>query len=270
MFSAIGRWIKAIGYAMTGRIDAARRVLDTNPHVIRAKYEEIIRNKKQTIQQYKRAVAGLITQQEKKLAKIKKLTEEVQKLEKLKNGALTKAKQSVKGKSKEDAQMDPTYKKCLSAYNDFSSTLTEKQNRINDLEEDIKEYSGTIAQHKTQLEHLLRDLENIKYEASDTVADVIAAKEENAIAESIAGISDNGSHEELESLRNMRVELKAEAKITKELAGSDLASQEAEFLEFASLNETNTEFDQLIGIASEKDNVIEEKKDREKNAALPE
>ena len=30
MFSALGRWIKSI-YLLTGRIDAARRVLDTNP-----------------------------------------------------------------------------------------------------------------------------------------------------------------------------------------------------------------------------------------------
>ena len=31
MFGAIGRWIKAVGYLLTGQIDSARRVLDTNP-----------------------------------------------------------------------------------------------------------------------------------------------------------------------------------------------------------------------------------------------
>ena len=42
MFSAIGRWIKALSYLLTGQIDAARRTLDTNPHVIRAKYDAIV------------------------------------------------------------------------------------------------------------------------------------------------------------------------------------------------------------------------------------
>ena len=39
MFGAIGRWLKAFGYLVTGQIDAAREVLDQNPHVIRAKYD---------------------------------------------------------------------------------------------------------------------------------------------------------------------------------------------------------------------------------------
>src|SRR5882672_9805045 len=95
MFGAIGRWIKAVGYLLTGRIDSARRVIDTNPHVVKAKYEEIIRQKISQIQTYKEAVAGLIAQQETKMAKLKRLTEEVQQLERLKAGALAKAKQSV-------------------------------------------------------------------------------------------------------------------------------------------------------------------------------
>ena len=68
MFGAIGRWIKAIGYLLTGQIDSARRVLDTNPHVVRAKYDAIIRDKVTQIHTYKQAVAGLIAQQENKIA----------------------------------------------------------------------------------------------------------------------------------------------------------------------------------------------------------
>jgi len=66
MFKAIGRWIKAVGYLLTGQIDSARRVLDTNPHVIRAKYDAIVEEKIARIHQYKQAVAGLIAQEEKK------------------------------------------------------------------------------------------------------------------------------------------------------------------------------------------------------------
>ena len=62
MFRAIGRWFKALGYLLTGQIDSARRVLDTNPHVIRAKYDAIIRDKVGRIHTYKQAVAGLIAQ----------------------------------------------------------------------------------------------------------------------------------------------------------------------------------------------------------------
>ena len=60
MIGALARWIKAIGYLFTGQIDSARRVLDTNPHVVRAKYDQIVRDKVSQIQTYKQAVAGLI------------------------------------------------------------------------------------------------------------------------------------------------------------------------------------------------------------------
>lgn len=256
MFKAITRWFKAVGYLLTGQIDSARRVIDTNPHVIKAKYDEIVRDKISRIHQYKQAVAGLIAQEEKKIAKVKTLSEEVANLERLKAGALAKAKQTVEqlktsGKSQEQIHEDEDYKRCLSAFNDFSSTLSEKQDRITELEQDIGEYRKNISDHKVQLQQLLRDVEKVKSEAADTVADVITSKQEKELAETLAGIAQDGSAEELQGLRDMRQELKAEAKITRELAGTDTKAQEAEFLEYARQSQSSSEFDALIGLASE-------------------
>jgi len=256
MFKAITRWFKAVGYLLTGQIDSARRVIDTNPHVIKAKYDEIVRDKISRIHQYKQAVAGLIAQEEKKIAKVKNLTDEVANLERLKAGALAKAKQTVEklktsGKTQEQIHADEDYKRCLSAFNDFSSTLVEKQDRITELEQDIGEYRKNISDHKVQLQQLLRDVEKVKSEAADTVADVITSKQEKELAETLAGIAQDGTAEELQGLRDMRQELKAEAKVTRELAGTDTKAQEAEFLEYARQSQSSSEFDALIGLASE-------------------
>ena len=183
MFGAIGRWFKAVWYKLTGQIDEARRGLDSDPHVMRAKFDEIIKGKVNQIHTYKQAVAKLIAQQEKKLAKIKNLTEEVQKLENLKAGALAMAKQTVaklqvEGQTKEEIHANEEYQKCLTAYNDFTATLTEKQDHIKDLEGDVAEYDESIANHKVNLQQLQRDIEKLKSEAADAVADVITAKEE--------------------------------------------------------------------------------------------
>ena len=277
MFKAIGRWIKAVGYLLTGQIDSARRVLDTNPHVIKAKYDAIVEDKIERIHQYKQAVAGLIAQEEKKLSKIKQLTSEVENLERLKAGALAKAKQTVEQLkatciSEEAIHDDENYKKCLTAYKDFNSTLSEKQERISELEADIEGYKNNISDHKIQLQQLLRDVEKVKAEAADTVADVITAKQEKELAETFAGIAKDGTAEELQNLREMRQELKAEAKITKELAGTDTKSQEAEFLEYARQSESTSEFDALIGLASEAPAPKETNKEKEDkdSSALPE
>ena len=267
MVGAMIRWLKAVGYLLTGRIDSARRTLDVNPHVVRAKFEEIIREKTGRIQQYKQAVAGLIAQQETKMAKVKTLTDEIRKLESLRAGALAKAKQAVaalqqKGQSTEDIQRDEDYMKCLAAYNDFSSTLAEKQARVAELEEDITGYGNKIKEHKVQLQQLVREIENLKAEAADSVADMITAKQEKEIADAFAGIAEDGTEKELQRMRQLRQEVKAEARISTELAGTDTKMQEAEFLDYARKSVNNSEFDMLIGLAADKD--AKAKQDTEK------
>jgi len=275
MFGALFRWFKAVGYLLTGQMDSARRVIDQNPHVVRAKYDQIVRDKVNQIHTYKQAVAGLIAQEENKLAKVKQLSEEVNNLERLKAGALAKAKQTVEqmtkaGKTKEEIHATEDYKKCLAAYNDFSSTLTEKQDRIAELERDIAGYAKAIGDHKVQLQQLLREVEKIKTESADAVADVITSKQERDLADMLSGIAKDGSAEELQRLRQMRQELKAEARISKEMAGTDTKAQEAEFLEYARRSTASTEFDALVGLAGASEGKTATPKTQEKGTSLPE
>lgn len=277
MFKAIGRWIKAVGYLLTGQIDAARRTLDTNPHVVRAKYDDIISEKKSRIHQYKQAVAGLIAQKENKVQKVKTLTDDVQRLENLKAGALAKAKQKVTeltaaGVSKEQMSQDEDYRRCQAAFSDFTSTLTEKQARIEELEGDVEEYSNRVGEHKVQLQSLLRDMENLKSEQADAVADMITAKEEKEIADTLSGIAQDGTAEELQRMRQLRQEVKAEAKISKELAGNDTRAQEAEFLDYARAGTASSEFDALIGLADTAESTpdVPETPEQDTPTSLPE
>ena len=108
-----------------------------------------------------------------------------------------------------------------------------------------------MAGHKTQLESLLRDLEKIKQEKHSTVAELMTAKEEKEIADMISGISKDRTSEELQELRDIRDQAKATARISREMAGTDVARSEAEFLEYATRSEADNEFDKLIGLAQE-------------------
>jgi len=275
MFRALGRWIKAIGYLLTGQIDAARRTLDLNPHVMRAKYDEILREKTGRIQQYKQAVAGLIAQQENKMQKVKALTGDIGRLENLKAGALAKAKQKVQelqrqGKTTDQIQSDEDYLRCQAAFKDFTSTLAEKQIRIEELEADIGEYGKRINDHKVQLQSLLRELDQLRSERADAVADVITAREEKDLADTLAGIAQDGTAEELQRMRQLRQEIKAEARISRELAGTDTKAQEAEFMEFARRSESDSEFDALIGLAADAEKPAASQDVQERPSALPE
>jgi hypothetical protein len=258
VFRAIARYFKAFGYLITGRVDAARKELSTNPYVVQATYDNVIREKTIRINQYKDAVAGLISQEEKKLARIKQLTEDTGKLEQLKEGAAAKARKVVeelkaKGLSMEQIKADEEYRKCLSAYNDFSSTVIEKTSHIGELEEDVTAIASSVGNHKIQLQELVREIGKLKEESAEAVADMITAKEEQELADMITGISQDTTAKELQELRDIRQEQKAKARISRELAGTDTKRQEAEFLEYARSTAANEEFEQLIGLAEETD-----------------
>jgi hypothetical protein len=85
----------------------------------------------------------------------------------------------------------------------------------------------------------------------------------------LAGIAKDSSSEELQKMRQLRQELKAEARISKELAGTDSKAQEAEFLEYARNSVASSEFDSLVGLA-EKPVAATPAKTAEKGSALPE
>lgn len=276
--AAIWRWCKAGLYLITGQIDKCRRTLDKNPTVMKAKFDDVIKSKVDQIHTYKQAVAKLIAQQEKKMAKLKALTEETKKLETLKAGALAMAKQTVsklqnEGQTKEEIHTSGKYKKCLTAYNDFAATVTEKKDHIKDLEGDIAEYDESLANHKVNLTQLTRDIEKLKSEAADAVADVITAKEETDLSDMLNGISQDGMAKELQDMRELRSEMRAEARVSREMAGTDGKAQEAEFLEYARTHTATDEFDSLLGLAEGVEAApIEPKKEESSNSesSLPE
>ncbi|MFN3190411.1 MAG: PspA/IM30 family protein [Aureliella sp.] len=255
MFKAIGKYFRAVWYLMTFRVDKASESLRMNPGVISANYDRVIEEKRSRLNQYKDAVSAMIAQEESKKEKLRGLTEEIEKLEKLKSGAAAKAKKLVDKYNGDIAAVkgDPDYAKCQAAFKDFSSTLSEKQQRASELDDDLKGLVSNVAGHKTQIQSLMRDLEKLKEEKHDAVADVLSAKEEKEIADMMTGLSNDRTSEELRELREMRQKANANARISRELAGMDTDRAEAEFLEYAQSSESDDEFDALIGL-SDSDN----------------
>jgi phage shock protein A len=253
IFRAIGRFFRTIGYLLTGRINISSDALSSNSAVIGATYDKVVTDKRNRLNQYKNAVGGLIANQETKIEKLKGLGAEVEKLEKLKAGALAKGQQVAKSldNDPEKVKVNPDYLKCTAAYRDFTSTLAEKNKRIAELESDLKTLSGSIADHKVQIDGLLRDLENVKSEKNETLAEVIGAQEQQKINDMFSGLSEDKTSQDLERMREMRTKAKASARMSSELAGMNNAKNENEFLAFAETAQADTEFDKLIGLTKE-------------------
>jgi chromosome segregation ATPase len=255
MFRAIGKYARAVWYLVTFRIDKASETLRMNPGVVSANYDRIIQEKRARINQYKDAIAAMVAQEETKKHKLKGLTEEIQRLEKLKSGAAAKAQQ-VAAKYNGDPEAtrnDPEYLKCQAAFKDFTSTLAEKQSRVGELEADLIQLMENVNRHKVQIQSQMRDLEKLAEEKHDAVATILSAKEEKEIADLVSGIGDDKTSEELRELRELRQKASAGARVSRELAGLDTKQAENDFLQYASDSKANDEFDALIGIAQKPD-----------------
>ncbi len=251
MFKAVSKYFRAVWYLMTFRVTKASETLRMNPGVISANYDRVIEEKRSRLNQYKDAVSAMIAQEESKKEKLRTVTSEIEKLEKLRAGAAAKAKSLVEkyNGDVEAVRGDPDYLKCQSAFKDFSSTLAEKQQRATEIDEDLKQLVANVSGHKTQIQTLMRDLDKLKEEKHDAVADVLSATEERQIADMMTGLSNDRTSEELRELRELRQKSNASARISRELAGMDTKRAEAEFLEYAQTSEADDEFDALIGLS---------------------
>ena len=60
MFKAIGKYFRALGYLLTGRINKMSETLRQDPNVMAASYDKIIDDKKASINQYKDAIGKML------------------------------------------------------------------------------------------------------------------------------------------------------------------------------------------------------------------
>ena len=278
MANGFTRFFKAIWYTLTGRAhESADRMME-NPEAVRGAYEDIINDKKGNIQRYKQAIGQLIALVEQKRSTVKNLTDEVERLEELKSGAIAKAQQTAaelqgEGLTQEEIKQHAEYTRCVTAYQDFNSNLQEKTGNITELENEIEGAQADIESHKLQITNLHRDLDKIKSEQSEAVADLITAREQEEIADMLSGISMDGTSAELTRMREIREKAKARSKVSQELAGTDSKSEEEEFLTAARSSATSNEFDTLIFGAQQTDTKTETepeaKKQTDSDSELP-
>ena len=239
MFRALARWFKAIGYLLTGQIDSARRVLDTNPHVDPRQVRPD-RPRQDQPDPDLQAGRGRPHRPAGKQDRQGQGPDRGGQQPRTPQGRRPRQGQADRRpRSRKPARPTRKSTPTRTTRSAWRPTTTspprspKSRTHIADLERDIADYAKTIGDHKVQLQQLLRDVDKLKAEAADAVADIITAKQEKDLADMVAGIAKDGSAEELQRMRQMRQEIRAEARISKEIAGTDTKAQEAEFLDYA-------------------------------------
>jgi len=248
MFRAIKRVIRAIGYLLVGKLDKAADALYTNPDAMRGGYQKVIEEKTKHAQEYMDAVASKVESKNEKMARLERLNADATKLSDIINGAKVKAKERAEalGFDEEALRTDEKYQELRQAAIDRSHTLVEKQERIADLEDAIRKDEVEINNHKARLRQMKTDVQKLKDESKDAVADVRAAAFDQKINDTLNGISDDKTENDLTRLREARNKAAAKASISSEMAGTDVAALEMELMAAGKADEATADFDSFI------------------------
>ena len=149
----------------------------------------------------------------------------------------------------EEIQNDPTVLKCSGFFEDFSSSVKDKEEEAANLEQEIEKHNNDLARYKNQLSRMHAELKKIKAEKHETIADLEIAKQEEKVNAAILGISDSKTEERRNRIQELRRKRRAKADINAEMAGIANEDAEQEFLDFATKSEAQSDFFDSIGIS---------------------
>jgi phage shock protein A len=249
----MGRYLRALFYLVTGRFKKAADALAENKYVMEATYDRSIEKGGDRVQTVKSNVASLIRLNEDNKEKLQAKLKAQEHQQKIKTGALAKAKAEAAklqaaGKTLEQIKMDPEYIKCNAGYAAADKEWKKLDADIDELEGKIAGREQQIAGYKVELQTMQRGIESLKEEKHEAIADVAVAQQERAIADALNGISADTTDQDLASVREARKRVKAEAIVSRELAGTSAKSVDNEFINYAESAVSANEFDALIGL----------------------
>lgn len=247
----IWRYLRALGYMLTGRFTAAADALQSNPHVMAATYDTAIEKSQERFHRVRDGVAAQVAIEKKRIEEIKTRHAEADKCQNLKAGAQIALQRVVdalrgEGKTKEEIQQHPDYIKYSASFKSAVTELEAKNSRITELEADLVERRKQIAVYKGQLQDMQRDLEKLKEEKHEALADVAIADQQKAINDVLAGVAEDTVDKDLVAVREARNRANAEAQVSAEIAGNDSRLAENELLELAATNAADKELDSVL------------------------
>lgn len=278
MFKAIWRYMKAVGALLTGGLNGMRTSLNQNRHVIAATFDEIKGDQVARVQSMSKAVAGMITQKERKVVSLKEATNRVAENTEMRDGAFAMIEE-LKAKGQYDLTTDAgvaelkateDYQEAAGAYASLSKEIEDDEHTITELELAIADDETNLAGHLAQLGEMKDQVAKIASEKHETIAAVEAAKAEKEINDMMNGISESDTGERLQEMRDVRDNLKAEVQVGRKLAGTDTKQRKAKFKKFALKKKANNEFDDLLGLGKKATTKEGAATEQEKATQLPE
>ena len=139
-----------------------------------------------------------------------------------------------------------------------------------ELVKEIQEKGKELANYKLRLTEFQNQIQELEEEKQEAIADFVSSQKTLELNERLAGIATSLDSGPLEAIQKARSELKARAKLSSELAGTDVAFQDLQYQKAGVETAGESALAQMLAERKAKRKETEEKEGEEKIEDRPE
>lgn len=209
-------------------------VVSSSPEAINATYASAIDEAKRRYKEMQEAVALLAREREKTEQELKRLDDEEADLQRKLEGALAAA------------ESDPSNPAHREAGTRYLSRMKEIDLRQEQLTKDLDMQSNKVEDYKVRLRSFMDEIEKLKRERGEMVAEFISNKQIIQLEDRLKGLGESAVDESVVAIRDKVANLRAEARIATEMGGATLESQDAAYERMGAEREAASRFDELL------------------------
>jgi phage shock protein A len=228
-------------------IRAGDDLVSSSPEAIRATYATAIDDAKRRYKEMEKAVALLAAQRQKTEMTLKDLANEEAELNSKLEGSLVAA---------ESDPTDFSHKEAGTRYLTRIQEIDEKQAK---LAGELDSQSARVEEYKTKLRTFMDEINKLKREQGEMVAEYISAQQVVQLEDRLKGLGESAVDESLVAIREKVSTLQARAQISAEMRGATVTTQDQTYERLGKEREVSSKFDDLLKARTAAKGVVKDK-----------
>lgn len=233
MFRSMIRFITTLGGLLSSKVDEGTDAITTTPAGVKAAYRTARGQWTKQYHEVRDAVSQLMMVIEQKRAEIVALRKEQDELETKKRGAVERFKATRE-------------EKFQTAFSDYHKRLGEVDARQTQLAEEVETLEKQIEGYKLKLTEMQSRIRDLDKQEAEAIADIVTSKQIVDLNDRMAKLSTSLHDENLVAIDKTRARMKAKAKLSDELAGTDRALIDQEVMAAGMTGEAGDEFARML------------------------
>lgn len=251
----MGRFFRALFYYISGQFIWGAKALEKNPHVIEARFDDVLDRLNRQLVAAKDAVGSIVALRERRRGDLEKLISQETELQETLEGAEALAGDRVKelrkaGKTDEEIQADAQYKQYSAAYADSESSLAAVRADIERVKEDISGFSKQADDYLIQLKQMQREIAEVERKKHVTIADVSMSTQVAQLQDALSGIQSSRVSKELASLEELRLKARGDAEVSRAVSGADAKLENAKLRAAAHASRAGSKLAAKLGLGA--------------------